>query len=106
MVLVDIYMDIDFAVFVGEQLSEKLIDLLQIFVNHEQEGDGWFVVRGYYTASLPYSIFSKASFSLLSEVYPVQWTQFKGNSWKWYNKVDTKLREFSERGLLYGKKKL
>ena len=38
-------------------------------------------------------------------------TLFTGQSskegyWKWYNKVDTKLREFSERGLLYGKKKL
>ena len=33
-------------------------------------------------------------------------TKLREFRWIWYNKVDTKLREFSERGLLYGKKKL
>ena len=40
------------------------------------------------------------------DMYPLYWTPSKEGIWIWYNKVDTKLREFSERGLLYGKKKL
>lgn len=36
------------------------------------------------------------------DMYPLYRTPSKEGIWIWYNKVDTKLREFSERGLLYG----